>query len=91
MVADGSEEFHQANLELAWPYNFLHDSSHGIIDADLLALEAKEVKFVPLHYFKLEKSLGILPTLKHTRCWWPYLWHPAALARPQSLQLPTPL
>jgi hypothetical protein len=63
MVADGSEEYHRANLELARTYGFLHDSDHGLMYADLQALEAKEVHSVPLSYFELEKSLGMFGNL----------------------------
>lgn len=63
MVADGSEEYRRANLELARTYGFLHDTDHGIMYADLQALEAKEVRSVPLNYFELEKSLGMFGNL----------------------------
>jgi hypothetical protein len=63
MVADGSEEYRHANLELAHAYGFLHDSDHGVVYADLQVLEAKEVRSVPLNYFELEKSLGMFGNL----------------------------
>jgi hypothetical protein len=63
VVADGSEEFRRANLELARTYGLLHDSDYGLTFADLQALEAKEVKSIPLSYFELEKSLGIFGNL----------------------------
>ncbi len=62
-VADGSEEFRRANPELARTYGFLQDSNHGVMYSNLMALEAKEVKLVPLTYFELEKSLGMFGNL----------------------------
>jgi hypothetical protein len=43
MVADGSEEHHRSNLELACTYGLLSGNDHGLMYADLQALEAKEV------------------------------------------------
>jgi hypothetical protein len=63
IIADGSEEYCRANLELARTYGLLHDSDYGITFADLQALEAKEVKSIPLMYFELEKSLGMFGNL----------------------------
>ncbi len=63
IVADGSEEFRRANLELARTYGLLHDSDFGLTYADLQALEAKEVKSIPLSCFEMEKSLGMFGNL----------------------------
>jgi hypothetical protein len=63
MVADGSEEYRRANMELARTYGFLQDSNHGVMYSDLMTLEAKEVKSVPLTYFELEKCLGMFGNL----------------------------
>jgi hypothetical protein len=63
MVADGTEEFRRTNLELARTYGFLQDSNNGIMYAGLQALDAKEVKSMPLTYFELEKTLGMFGNL----------------------------
>ncbi len=63
IIADGSEEYRRANLELAKTYGLLHDSEYGITYADLQALEAKEVQSIPLSYFELEKCLGMFGNL----------------------------
>jgi hypothetical protein len=63
IVADGSEEYRQANLELAKMYSLLHDSEYEITYNDLLTLEAKEVRSIPLSYFELEECLGMFGNL----------------------------
>jgi hypothetical protein len=63
IIADGSEEYRRANLDLAQTYGLLHDSAHGITYADLQALESKEVQSIPLTYFELEKCLGMFGNL----------------------------
>jgi hypothetical protein len=63
IIADGSEEYRRANLELARTYGLLHDSDYGITYADLQALEAKEVQSIPLSYFEMEKNLGMFGNL----------------------------
>jgi hypothetical protein len=63
MVADGTEEHRRSNMELARTYGLLSSGDHGILYSDLLALEAKEVRSVPLNYFELEKTLGLFGNL----------------------------
>ena len=63
IIADGSEEHRRANLELARQYGLLQDSYTGITLSDLQALEAKEVKSIPMTYFDLEKTLGMFGNL----------------------------
>jgi len=63
VVADGTEEHRRANLELARQYGFLQEGEHGITFSDLQALEAKEVRSVPLTYYDLEKTLGMFGNL----------------------------
>ncbi len=62
VIADSSEEFWRANLELARTYGLLHDSDFSLTSADLQALKVKEVKSVPLSYFKME-ALGMFGNL----------------------------
>jgi hypothetical protein len=59
VIADGSEEHRRSNLELARTYGMLTSGEQSIMYADLQALEAKEVRSVPLNYFELEKTLGM--------------------------------
>jgi len=59
VIADGSDEHHHSNLELARTYGMLASSEHSILYTDLQALEAKEVRSVPLTYFELEETLGM--------------------------------
>ncbi len=63
IIADGSEEYCRANLELAKTYGLLHNSKYGITYSDLQTLEAKEVQSIPLSYFELEKCLGMFGNL----------------------------
>jgi hypothetical protein len=63
IIADGSEEYRRANMELAKMYGLLADSAIGITYADLQALTAKEVMSIPLSYFELEKCLGMFGNL----------------------------
>jgi hypothetical protein len=63
IIADGSEEYRHANLELAKTYTLLHDSALGITYADLQKLEAKEVLSVPVSYFELERCLRMFGNL----------------------------
>jgi len=59
VIADGSEEHRRSNLELARTYGMLTSGEQSIMYADLQALEAKEVRSVPVNYFELEKTLGM--------------------------------
>jgi hypothetical protein len=63
IIADGSEEHRRANLELARQYGLLQEGATGVTFSDLQALEAKEVKSIPLTYFDLEKTLGMFGNL----------------------------
>jgi hypothetical protein len=66
MVADGSAEHHQANLELARTYGLLAAGEQSILLADLETLKAKEVQSLPLTYFELERNLGMFGNLLGT-------------------------
>jgi hypothetical protein len=63
IIADGSEEHCRANLELARQYGLVQEGATGVTLSDLQALEAKEVKSIPLTYFDLEKTLGMFGNL----------------------------
>jgi hypothetical protein len=62
-VTDGSAEHRRANLELARQYGLLHEGEHSVTLSDLQALEAKEVRSVPLTYYDLEQTLGMFGNL----------------------------
>jgi len=62
-VTDGSAEHRRANLELARQYGLLQEGEHSATLSDLQALEAKEVRGVPLTYYDLEQSLGMFGNL----------------------------
>jgi len=59
IIADGSVEQRQANLEVAQLYGLLHAGDNGIMLADLERLKAKETQSLPLNYFELERNLGM--------------------------------
>jgi hypothetical protein len=62
-VVINSAEAGRANLELARQYGLLQEGATGVTLSDLQALEAKEVKSIPLTYFDLEKTLGMFGNL----------------------------
>jgi hypothetical protein len=66
VIADGSAEHLQANLELSRTYGLLAAGEQALMLADLEALKAKEVQSVPLTYFKLERNLGMFGNLLGT-------------------------
>ena len=59
LIADGSAEHRQANLELSRIYGLLNSGEQSIMLADLELLKAKEVQSIPLNYFELERNLGM--------------------------------
>jgi hypothetical protein len=63
MVADGSAEHRQANLELARMYSFLASGENALMLANLEVLKSKEVASIPLTYFELERNLGMFGNL----------------------------
>jgi len=63
IIADGTEEHRRANLELSRQFGLLQDGEHGVTFADLQALEAKEVRSIPLNYYDLENTLGLFGNL----------------------------
>ena len=50
-------------MELARQYGLLQEGEHSATLADLQALEAKEVRGIPLTYYDLEQSLGMFGNL----------------------------
>ncbi len=66
VIADGSAEHRQANLELSRTYGLLAAGEQALMLADLEALKAKEVQSLPLTYFKLERNLGMFGNLLGT-------------------------
>jgi hypothetical protein len=66
IVADGSAEHRQANLELARTYGLLASGEQSLLLADLEALKAKEIQSIPLTYFELERNLGMFGNLLGT-------------------------
>jgi len=63
IVADGSAEHRQANLELSRMYSFLASGENTLMLADLELLKSKEVASVPLTYFELERNLSMFGNL----------------------------
>jgi len=63
IVADGSAEHRQANLELSRMYSFLASGENALMLADLELLKSKEVASIPLTYFELERNLGMFGNL----------------------------
>jgi hypothetical protein len=66
IIADGSAEHRQANLELARTYGMLNSGEQSLMLADLEALKSKEVQSIPLTYFELERNLGMFGNLLGT-------------------------
>jgi len=58
IITDGNSEHRHTNLEVARLYSYLNSGDASISLADLEALQAKEVRSVPLTYWELEKHLG---------------------------------
>jgi hypothetical protein len=57
IIADGSAEQRQANLEVAQLYGLLHAGDNAIMLMDLERLKEKETQPLPLNYFDLERNL----------------------------------
>ncbi len=66
VIADGSAEHRQANLELSRTYGMLNLGENSLLLADLEAHKAKEVQSIPLTYFELERNLGMFGNLLGT-------------------------
>jgi hypothetical protein len=66
IIADGSSEHRQANLELARTYGLLNAGEHSLLLSDLEMLKSKEVQSIPLSYYKLERNLGMFGNLLGT-------------------------
>jgi len=66
VIASGSAEHRQANLEIAQMYGLLTSGDHSIMLADIEQLKAKEVQSIPLSYYELERSLGMFGNLLGT-------------------------
>jgi len=63
VIASGSTEHRQANLEVARMYGLLNTGEQSIMLADLEQLKAKEVQSIPLSYYELERNLGMFGNL----------------------------
>jgi hypothetical protein len=63
VVADGSAEHRQANLELSRTYAHLASGENAFHLADLDLLKSREMASIPLTYFELEKTLGMFGNL----------------------------
>jgi hypothetical protein len=63
VIADGSAEHWQANLELLCMYGLINSGEQALLLADVEALKAKEVQFLPLTYFELKQNLGMFNLL----------------------------
>jgi hypothetical protein len=59
IIAEGSAEHRQANLEVARLYGLLHSGDHSIMLSDLEQLKHKEVHSLPMNYFELERNIGM--------------------------------
>jgi hypothetical protein len=66
VIADGSLEHRQANLELSRLYGFLNAGEQSFMFANLEALKSKDVQSIPLNYYKLERNLGMFGNLLGT-------------------------
>jgi len=66
VIASGSAEHRQANLEIAQMYGLLTSGDHSIMLADIEQLKAKKVQSIPLSYYELERSLGMFGNLLGT-------------------------
>jgi hypothetical protein len=63
IVADGSAEQRQANLEVSRLYGLLNSGEQSMLLADLELLKSKEIQAVPLNYFELERNIGMFGNL----------------------------
>jgi hypothetical protein len=59
VIAEGSAEHRQANLEVARLYGLLNSGEQSILLSDLEQLKSKEIKSLPMNYFELEQNLGM--------------------------------
>jgi hypothetical protein len=66
VIADGSSEHCQANLDLAPTYGLLNAGEQSLMLVDLEALKAKEVQAIPLTYFEFERNLSMFGNLLRT-------------------------
>jgi hypothetical protein len=63
IISDGNAEHRQINREVARLYGYLQAGDTSVSLGDLEALQAKEVRSVPLTYWELEKNLGAFGNL----------------------------
>jgi len=63
IITDGNAEQRHANMEVARLYGYLNAGETTVSLADLEALQAKEVRSVPLTYWELEKNLAMFGNL----------------------------
>jgi hypothetical protein len=63
IINDGNAEQRLANLEVARLYGYLQAGELAVSLQDLEALQAKEIRSVPLTYWELEKTLGAFGNL----------------------------
>jgi hypothetical protein len=63
IVAVGTSEQRQANLQVSCLYGLLNYGEHFVMLADLELLKSKEIQAVPLNYFKLEQNIGMFGNL----------------------------
>jgi hypothetical protein len=66
IIADGSVEHRQANLEVSRLYGLLNSGEQSLMLSNLEALKAKEIQSIPLSYFELEHNLGMFGNLLGT-------------------------
>jgi hypothetical protein len=66
IIADGSAEHRQANLELARTYGLLNSGENTVLLSDLETLKSRETQSIPLTYFELERNLGMFGNLLGT-------------------------
>jgi hypothetical protein len=59
VIAEGSAEHRQADLEVARLYGLLNSGDQSIMLSDLEQLKSKEIKALPMNYFELERNLGM--------------------------------
>lgn len=63
IIVDGNAEHRQTNVEVARLYGLLTAGDATCTLADLEALNAKEIKSVPITYWELESTLGMFGNL----------------------------
>lgn len=63
IIADGNAEQRLANLEVARLYGYLQTGDMAVSLKDLEALQAKEVRSVPVTYWELEKTISAFGNL----------------------------